>query len=253
MLVPGTAIQDAGPVSLLTEKIARRMLQDDKYQAGEPALPEEISDAEIIISSDTRRENRIPPNQVRTRKWPVLQAGVIPVIEPESWSLEVTGLVEHPFQLNWAQFKEMSRVRVFSDFHCVTRWSRLGNVWEGVSTAEIAQRAGIRPEAKFVVAHAFDDSWSTNLPLEQFLSPDALLVDLHDGEPLTADHGAPVRLVVPLLYAWKSAKWLKGIEFVAEDKPGYWERVGYHHHGDPWKEERFEGDQPDSYSDNAGI
>ncbi|MCA9040934.1 MAG: sulfite oxidase-like oxidoreductase [Planctomycetaceae bacterium] len=229
------------------------MLQDDKYQSGEPPVPEDVLDDGIIISEDTRRANRIPPNQVRTRKWPVLQAGVIPVIEPADWSLEVFGLVEHPFKLNWAEYRELPRVKVFSDFHCVTRWSRLGNLWEGVSTSEIARRAGLKPEAKFVIAHAFDEGWSTNLPLDEFLSPDSLLCDLHEGAPLSADHGGPVRLVVPLLYAWKSAKWLKGIEFVSEDRPGHWEGVGYHHHGDPWKEERFEGEQPESYTENLDF
>ncbi|MEZ6048065.1 MAG: sulfite oxidase-like oxidoreductase [Planctomycetaceae bacterium] len=229
------------------------MFPDDKYQKGEPATPQEISDPEIIISSDTRRENRIPPGQVRTRKWPVLQAGLIPEISTEEWSLEVFGLVEKPFRLNWKQFQELPRVKVFSDFHCVTRWSRLGNLWEGVSTQEIAQRAEIKPEAKYVIAHGFDNNWSTNLPLEEFLSPDSLLVDLHEGAPLNADHGGPVRLVVPLLYAWKSAKWLKAIEFVAADSPGYWERVGYHNHGDPWTEERFNDGQPDSYTENLDF
>ncbi|MAT14198.1 MAG: oxidoreductase [Planctomyces sp.] len=229
------------------------MLPEDKYQTGEPAGPVDITDEGIIISEDTRRENRIPPNQVRTRKWPVLQAGVIPVIEPQEWSLEVFGLVDHPFKLDWAQYRELPRVRVFSDFHCVTRWSRLSNLWEGVSTQEIARRAGVQPEARFVIAHAYDDNWSTNLPLEHFLSPDSLLVDLHDGSSLSADHGGPVRLIVPLLYAWKSAKWLKGIEFVSEDRPGYWERAGYHHHGDPWREERFEDEAPPGYSENVDF
>ncbi|MCA9019937.1 MAG: molybdopterin-dependent oxidoreductase, partial [Planctomycetaceae bacterium] len=116
----------------------------------------------------------------------------------------------------------------------VTRWSRLGNLWEGVSAQEIMRRAGVHPDARYVVATGYDGDWTTNLPLKDFQSDDVLLCDLHDGDPLIPDHGGPVRLIVPLLYAWKSAKWLKRIDFLAEDAPGYWERCGYHHHGDPW-------------------
>lgn len=228
------------------------MQPDEKYQNGEPpgsvGLPEDV-----IISPDTRRENRLPPNQSRTRKWPVLQAGMIPAISKEEWSLTVFGMVDRPFALNWQQLQELPRVKIFADFHCVTQWSRLGNLWEGVSTREIAERAGVHPEAKYVIAHGYDAGWTTNLPLEEFLAEDALVCDLHEEERLDADHGGPVRLIVPLLYAWKSAKWLKGIEFVAEDQPGYWERVGYHHLGDPWKEQRFEGEQPKSYSQPEDV
>lgn len=228
------------------------MPADEKYQSGEPLRPDGLPE-DVIISSDTRRENRIPPGQSRTRKWPVLQAGMIPDIATDDWSLEIFGLVDRPLTLNWEQFQELERVKVFSDFHCVTQWSRLGNMWEGVSTRKIAELVGIQSEARYVVAHGFDAGWTTNLPLEEFLSEDALVCDLHEGEHLDADHGGPVRLIVPLLYAWKSAKWLKGLEFVAKDHPGYWERVGYHNHGDPWKEERFQEDQPDSYSQSLDI
>ena len=128
---------------------------------------------------------------------------------------------------------------VYGDFHCVTRWSRLDNVWEGVAVREIMNRAGVKAEAKFVVAHGYDSGWTTNLPLADFLTDDAVFADRHDGEPLTANHGGPCRLIVPRLYAWKSAKWLRAIELVALDRPGYWEQGGYHNHGDPWTEQRF--------------
>lgn len=216
-------------------------MDDPKYQTGEPPNPNS-SDDDIIVSSDTLRSERIPPGQSRTRKWPVLQAGSIPQVLKSEWSLEVKGLVDRPMIWNWDQFQELPRVKVFSDFHCVTQWSRLGNIWEGVSTKTIAELVGIQPEAKFVIAEGYDRGWTTNLPLDRFLAEDALLCDLHDGEPLTADHGAPVRLIVPLLYAWKSAKWLKSLEFVAEDQPGYWEQGGYHNEGDPWREQRFASD-----------
>lgn len=224
-------------------------MQDPKYQAGEASeargLPEDV-----IISADTRRENRIPPNQSRTRKWPVLQAGPVMDISPADWRLTVNGLVDHPLELTWDEFRALPRVKVFSDFHCVTRWSRLGNLWEGVSTRVIADLAGVRSEAKFVLPGAYDQGWTTNLPLADFLAEDALLCDTHDGAPLDADHGAPVRLIVPLLYAWKSAKWLRSLTFSAEDVPGYWEQAGYHNHGDPWLEERFGSDTiPPGYYD----
>ena len=212
--------------------------QDEKYQPGPPQSPDEVEPG-TIISPDTRRSNRIPPGQSRTRKWPVLHYGYVPDVPLDKWKLHVFGLVERALVFSWAEFQGLPRVKVFSDFHCVTRWSRLGNIWEGVSTREIMARAGVRPEAKFVVAYGYDSGWTTNLPLGDFATDDALFVDRHDGEPISADHGGPLRLVVPLLYAWKSAKWIKAVEFVAEDQPGYWERGGYHNHGDPWTEERF--------------
>ncbi|MCA9119071.1 MAG: molybdopterin-dependent oxidoreductase [Planctomycetaceae bacterium] len=203
-----------------------------KYQAGDAPTPSELS-ADVVISSDTLRDNRIPPGQSRTRKWPVLDATGTPQI-PANWQLEVFGMVSRRLTFTLDEFRELPRVKVFADFHCVTRWSRLGNLWEGVSTRYLFDAAGVRPEARFVLLHGFDNGWSTNLPLEDFLAPDALIADLHDGEALSADHGGPVRAIVPLLYAWKSAKWLKAIEFSTEDQLGYWERGGYHSHGDPW-------------------
>lgn len=206
---------------------------DPKYQTGDPPpLPDAASS--IIISPDTRRAKRIPPGQSRTRKWPVLHAMDVPHVESGRWKLEIAGLVDIPRSLNWSEFRQLPRVKVYADFHCVTRWSRLGNLWEGVSVREILSRAGIQPEARFVVVTGYDYGWTTNLPLDDFLSDDALFADTHDGEPIDSDHGGPVRLIVPRLYAWKSAKWVKRIELVAEDHPGYWEQVGYHNHGNPW-------------------
>ncbi len=212
---------------------------DDKYQSGPPRSPDSVQPG-TIISPDTRRANRIPPGQSRTRKWPVLHYGYVPTISLDRWKLQVFGLVERPLIYTWAEFQSLPRVKVYADFHCVTRWSRLDNFWEGVSVREILNRAGVKPEAKFVVAHGYDSGWTTNLPLADCLVDEALLADLHDGAPLPPDHGGPCRLIVPQLYAWKSAKWLKAIELVAEDRPGYWEQGGYHNHGDPWTEERFE-------------
>ena len=227
------------------------VLEDSKYQSGDPVRPADCQ-PNLIISPDTRRENRIPPGQTRTRKWPVLDAFGPPLIDLADWRLRVFGLVERPFTLTRAEFNALPRVKVFADFHCVTKWSRLGNVWEGVATRELLDLAGVQPEARFVVCHGYDNGWTTNLPLSDFLESDCLLADRHDGEPISLEHGGPVRGLVPQLYAWKSAKWISAIELVAEDRAGYWEEGGYHMHGDPWTEERFRSDQvPPGYSDDG--
>lgn len=217
------------------------MFGDSKHQAGEPARPED-QPGDLIISPDTRRDNRIPPGQSRTRKWPVLDASGPPRIDLSSWTLEVGGLVDKPFSLTLKEFQALPQVKVFADFHCVTRWSRLGNVWTGVAARLIAEMAGIKSEAKFVLAHGYDNGWTTNLPLEYFLAEDALLTHTHDDEPISLEHGGPVRLMIPQLYAWKSAKWLRALEFLPADRAGYWENGGYHMLGDPWREQRFRWD-----------
>lgn len=214
------------------------MPDDPKYQAGPPPIAEDQEGA-VIISPDTLRNERIPPGQSRTRKWPVLHATSVPQVTTDTWSLEVVGLVRRPVMLDWSQFGELPRVRVFSDFHCVTKWSRLGNLWEGVSVREVLKLAEVLPEARYLIAGGYDGGWTTNLPLVDALAEDALLADRHDGEPLDADHGGPVRLIIPRLYAWKSAKWVCRLNLVERDQPGYWEQAGYHNHGDPWTEERF--------------
>ncbi len=225
---------------------------DSKYQSDNAPQHTDIAD-DVIISPDTLRDNRLPPNQTRTRKWPVLDATGTPDIDLDTWRLRVFGLVDTPYELSLDEFRSLPRSRVFADFHCVTQWSRLGNIWEGVATKHLLQLAGLSVDTGFVVLHAYDNHWTTNLPLEEFLSEDALLSDIHDGEPITPDHGGPVRAIVPKLYAWKSAKWICGIEIIAEDRPGYWERVGYHNHGDPWAEERFDGDVPESFTTDVDI
>jgi DMSO/TMAO reductase YedYZ molybdopterin-dependent catalytic subunit len=170
----------------------------------------------------------------------VLDAGGPPKVDTTTWQLRLDGLVASPVAWSWDEFQKLPRVKVFSDFHCVTRWSRLGNVWEGVSTRELVARAGgLLSDAKYVLAYGYDFGWTTNLPVDEFLAEDALVAVLHDSEPISIEHGGPARLIVPQLYAWKSAKWLSGIEFLSEDRAGFWERNGYHMHGNPWKEERF--------------
>ena len=195
--------------------------------------------SDAIVSPDTKREQRLPPNQVITKKWPVLDAHGPPRIDLSAWTLGVSGLVERDLRFDWKEFRALPRVKVFADMHCVTRWSKLGNLWEGVAAKELLARAGVSKGARFVVVHGYDHGFTTNLPLEHFDREDVLLADTHDSQPISTEHGGPLRLVVPRLYAWKSAKWVKRIELVSEDEPGFWERAGYHDVGDPWKEERF--------------
>jgi DMSO/TMAO reductase YedYZ molybdopterin-dependent catalytic subunit len=209
-------------------------------QQGDAIPHPEAQQSGVIISPDTQRRNRIPPGQSRTRKWPVLDASGPPRIDLAKWRFRMSGLIGNEVNLSWEEFLLLPRVKVFSDFHCVTRWSRLGNVWEGVSTRTlVALAGGVKDTCRFVLAHGFDHGWTTNLPLSDFLAEDALVAIAHDGEPLSEQHGGPARLVVPQLYAWKSAKWVAGIEFLERDRAGFWERNGYHMRGDPWQEERF--------------
>ncbi|MCC6390404.1 MAG: sulfite oxidase-like oxidoreductase [Bryobacterales bacterium] len=212
---------------------------DSKLQEVDPRIPEGQEEG-VIISPDTRRGNRIPPGQSRTRKWPVLDASGTPRVDMEKWRLQLVGLVGKEVSFSWEEFLALPRVKVFADFHCVTRWSRLGNVWEGVSTRKLVELAGgVKKDCRYVLACGYDHGWTTNLPVEDFLAEDALAAITHDGDPIDDEHGGPARLIVPRLYAWKSAKWLAGIEFLEKDRAGFWERNGYHMHGDPWKEERF--------------
>lgn len=217
------------------------MQEDPKYQSGEPLKPQDAP-PDAVVSPDTLRANRIPPGQSRTRKWPVLDAFGTPKLDLSNWRLRVFGLVEKDLSFSLAEFRELPRVKVFADFHCVTRWSRLGNVWEGVAAKTLLRMAGVKANARFVICHAYDGGWSTNLPLSDFDQDDVLLADLHDGEPIAPDHGGPVRGMVPRLYAWKSAKWISSIELVEKDQAGYWERGGYHMHGDPWIVDQYNSD-----------
>lgn len=219
-----------------------------KYQTGEPPTPDQMAD-DVLISSDTHREQRLPPGQSRTRKWPVLHASSVPEVTVDNWTLSIEGCVETPIRLNWKQFSELKRVKVFADFHCVTKWSRLGNLWEGVSTEEICNLVRPQTQARHVIAYGYDGQWSTNLPMNDFQASDALLCDRHEGELLSPDHGGPVRLIIPQRYAWKSAKWLQRLVFTPSDQPGFWEKAGYHNNANPWNEERFSGAMPASYAE----
>jgi len=197
-----------------------------------------VRDKDIIKSPDTERAERVPPGQKLTEKWPALHYGSVPKIDIAQWQFNIFGLVEKERKLSYAEFTALPQVQVFSDIHCVTGWSKLDNLWEGISSGQIRELVRILPEAKFVMVHSAG-GFSTNLPLDDFFQPDVLFALKYNGEPLTREHGYPLRLVVPRLYFWKSAKWVNGVEFMAEDKRGFWESSGYHNHGDPWKEERY--------------
>jgi DMSO/TMAO reductase YedYZ molybdopterin-dependent catalytic subunit len=200
-----------------------------------------MSEIRRIISPDTQRPDRLPPGQRLTEKWPILHYGRVPSIDVTKWTFKISGLVDKERVLSYDEFTALAQLEVFSDIHCVTTWSRFGNLWEGISAGTLKEIAEISPEAKHVLVSG-EGGFTTNIPLEDFFQPDVLFALKHDGQPLSAEHGGPVRLVVPRLYFWKSAKWVTGIEFADKDRPGFWERAGYHNHGDPWREERYSGD-----------
>lgn len=181
---------------------------------------------------------RIPPGQYVTDKWPVLTYGRTPEVDTAKWSLRIYGQVAEERSWTWRQMKALPRFRVTADFHCVTRFSTLDNGWEGVATTELLRHVRVLPDAAYVLVHCYG-GYTTNLPLEDLLSGRALIADTHGGRPLTVEHGGPARLVVPHLYAWKSAKWVHALELLDADERGFWEENGYHTYGDPWREERF--------------
>ena len=181
---------------------------------------------------------RLPPGQSVTQKWPVLHYGGIPRIDLATWVFTVEGDVETPRRWTWEEFGTLPRTRVPCDIHCVTAWSRYDNVFEGVSVREVLDRARPRPGASFVMVHSYG-GYTTNLRLDDLARDDNVFAFTHDGRPLAAEHGGPCRLVVPHLYFWKSAKWVRGLELLREERPGFWEQNGYNIRGDPWKEERY--------------
>jgi DMSO/TMAO reductase YedYZ molybdopterin-dependent catalytic subunit len=182
--------------------------------------------------------DRVPPGQYVTEKWPVLHYGGVPRVDLATWDFKLTGLVEEPLTLTMAQVQALPRKTVVSDVHCVTRWSLFDSSWEGVPVAEVMKLVTLKPEATHVMVHA-EAGYTTNLSLADFLREENMLVDTRNGEKISAEHGAPLRLFVPHLYFWKSAKWVRGFEFMAGDRPGFWEQFGYHMRGDPWTEERY--------------
>ena len=182
--------------------------------------------------------HRLPPGQVLTQKWPVLSYGSAPHYDMTRWNLRLYGEVEAPATLRWQDIQALPRGAITADMHCVTTWSRLDNKWEGVGFQEIVDLVKPRAGAKYVIAHCASN-YTTSVPVEVLAEPDVLLAYRHDGEDLSSDHGGPLRLVVPKKYAWKSAKWLEALEWVENDRLGFWERNGYNNSADPWLEERY--------------
>ncbi len=181
---------------------------------------------------------RLPPGQYLTEKWPVLHAGTVPNTDLATWDFRVSGEVENPISLSWEEFTALPARDVTVDIHCVTRWSRFDTRFKGVHWNTIAELVRPKPAGRYVLAHAEQD-FSSNIPLSALEDDEALLAYEADGAPLTPDHGWPLRLMIPKRYFWKSAKWLRGIELLDHDEPGFWERLGYHNEADYWKEERY--------------
>jgi DMSO/TMAO reductase YedYZ molybdopterin-dependent catalytic subunit len=188
------------------------------------------------VSDDQQR--RLPPGQYLTQKWPVLHYGSVPTTDLTTWDFRVWGEVAEPFSFTWDEFRAMPRKALVTDIHCVTRWTRLDAGFEGVPIQHILEQAKPTADAHFVLAHS-EQGYTANMPLDVLDDDDVLLADVADGAPLTPEHGFPLRLVVPKKYFWKSAKWIRGLQFLTRDQLGFWERYGYHNDADPWKEQRF--------------
>jgi DMSO/TMAO reductase YedYZ molybdopterin-dependent catalytic subunit len=185
--------------------------------------------------------SRLPPGQYLTERFPVLHVGDVPTYAPGEWNLTIGGMVNAPFTLTFEELTALPSVALTTDIHCVTKWSKFDTVWRGVKVKDLLDRAGIQDGATHVMGHA-EYGYTANLPLEDALLDESMVVWEYEGEPIEPIHGGPVRLLVPNLYFWKSPKWLRGIEVMNADKPGFWERNGYHMYGDPFREQRHWGD-----------
>jgi DMSO/TMAO reductase YedYZ molybdopterin-dependent catalytic subunit len=184
--------------------------------------------------------NRVPPGQYLTPDFPVLSAGPTPKTALDRWSFSLEGLVREPVRWNWADFLKLATETFVVDIHCVTKWSKLDTHWGGVSLDTLLQHVDLDPKAHFLTAFS-DGGYTTNMPLADVVHGQAFIANTYEGQPLAPEHGGPARLVVPHLYFWKSAKWVRGLRFSEADEPGFWESLGYNNHGDPWKEERYSG------------
>jgi DMSO/TMAO reductase YedYZ molybdopterin-dependent catalytic subunit len=185
-----------------------------------------------------RYGDRVPPGQRVTEGWPVLSYGGTPRIDLKDWRFAMAGLVEREVSLNWEEFNALPQVNLANDIHCVTGWSKLDNEWAGVRFRDVAELARPKPEALHVMVHSYG-GYTTNVPLADLMRDEVLFAHTHNGKPIEPEHGGPLRLVVPHLYFWKSAKWVRGLLFMTDEKPGFWEMYGYHIRGDPWNEERY--------------
>ena len=186
---------------------------------------------------EARKSGRLPPGQSLTNRFPVLTYGPVPKFNPATWDFRIFGGVDKELRWNWDEFQKLPTRTVTVDIHCVTAWSKFDTTWEGVPFSTLAEMVGVKPDVRHVIAHC-DYGYTTNVPIEDMMRDDVLLAYKYDGKPLEPDHGAPVRTLVPHLYFWKSAKFLRALELSPVDKPGFWEQAGYHNYGDPWREER---------------
>ncbi|MCJ7619617.1 MAG: sulfite oxidase-like oxidoreductase [Anaerolineae bacterium] len=184
------------------------------------------------------KSDRVPPGQRLTEKFPVLHYGSIPKFDRETWDLRVFGLVEDPITISYDQLLELPATRIVADIHCVTGWSKLDTIWEGVLFRDLMKMVVVKPDAMFMMVHC-EQGFTANVPLDVLMDGDVLLAYRYDDLPLPPEHGYPLRLVVPKKYFWKSAKWVRGLEMMAQDRLGFWEVRGYHNDADPWKEERY--------------
>ncbi len=188
----------------------------------------------------TQNQHRLPPGQHVVTDFPVLSAGPTPQITHDNWRLTIEGLVQEPITWRWEEFQQLPSQEFVVDIHCVTAWSKFDTHWRGVSMDTLLERVTLDPRARYVTAYSYGD-YTTNLPLDEIVNGQAFVAYEYDGQPLPREHGGLARLVVPHLYFWKSAKWLRGLRFMESDRRGFWESLGYHNHGDPWKEERYSG------------
>lgn len=185
--------------------------------------------------------NRLPPGQYLTDRFPVLHVGDVPEYAPGEWNLTIGGLVDKPYVLTWEELTALPSTTITTDIHCVTKWSKFDTQWRGVRVRDLLEVAGVHNGATHIMGHA-EYGYTANLPFEDATRDDSLVVWEYDGEPIEPIHGGPVRLLIPHLYFWKSPKWLRGLEVLDQDKPGFWERNGYHMYGDPFLEQRHWGD-----------
>jgi len=193
------------------------------------------------LEREMEEAGRLPPGQSLTLKWPVLHEGPVPGVDLGTWDFRIDGLVKTPVQLTWEKFNKLPKTEIRCDIHCVTRWSRFDNRFEGMLFTDVMKLVEPTPEAHFAVVRG-ENGYTTNLLVSDLMMPTTIFAMKHDGEPLAPEHGYPLRLVVPQLYFWKSVKWVRGFTLMAQDEPGFWEQNGYHMRGDPWKDQRFDTD-----------
>lgn len=197
--------------------------------------------APLAVNIPPELAHRVPPGQTVTDRFPILHEGDVPEYDLATWSIKIFGEVERELSFSFDELISMPQTDITCDIHCVTRWSKLDTHWTGIKFSDLFAKLGVKPEAKYVMVHG-DNDYTTNIPLEDLLRDNILLAHAYEGEPLTAKHGGPMRLIVPHLYFWKSCKWITGFEFMKEDAPGFWEQNGFHNYAEPFAEQRFSGE-----------